>query len=384
MTTETGYPYKIRYWVLDFENLTVEVGGTAGSVISTGRFTPQFYGVQVVANMTGRFHFYWKQNDNMCHWWDLDESITERKFGSSTYFLNEIVCLENDIYIGSGHVSGTGRPFVYYQQSPEATFTMVSLEVGLRSYENGGMSMSISQGSLRVTIISYCNSDERLTKWNAMWNASAGTWQASQTDTGVSDPDDITCYGHFGALWPIHPSTSIRWTLPKAGWAVLGRDENGGTDALDMIHDNPDWTADLTTDDPEITTASLPDATYGQFYEASLTKTGGTTPFWWTLLIGPGWLSIGSSNGTIYGTPDGVGSETVRVKLADAVPRYDESEWTLTIKPASSGSDGEPGGEATSFVFDDMGEMWMLLAVTAVFVGLARTYKMAIWRRNQR
>lgn len=253
MTTETGYPYKIRYWVLDFENLTVEVGGSAGSVIGLGRMTTKFYSVQVVANMTGIFHFYWRQNDNVCHWWDLDESITERTFGSASYYLDEIVCLENDIYIGGGHVSGTGRPIIYYQASPEAAFTLVTIEVALRSYENGGMSLSTSQDSLSVTVISYCNTDERLTKWRAAWDASAGTWQASQTDTGVSDPDDITCYGHFGSLWPIHPSSGIRWTLPQTGWAVLGRDENGATDALDMIHDNPDWTADLTNQPPEFT-----------------------------------------------------------------------------------------------------------------------------------
>jgi hypothetical protein len=57
-------------------------------------------------------------------------------------------------------------------------------------------------------------------------------------------------------------------------------------------------------------------------------------------------MSLGALNGTLYGTPDGTGTEQVRVKLNDAVPRYDERQWTLTIGSASEG--GEGGADAAS------------------------------------
>jgi len=381
MLTLTSSPYQVRYWVLDFETLTVSVGGPNGGTISTGRATTSYQAIQVIANATGRFHFWWKQNDNQYHFWDMEESITERTVGSSSYSFNEVVCLSNDRFLAAGHYQGVGKPFFYYQATHQAAvWTRTWLESVTRAYENGGMSVSITGDSDFVSIISYCNTDEFLTTWEEDYDASAMDWQTSQTTTTISDGDDITCFGHYGSLWPEHPAYGLKWTLPISGWAVNGRDESGATDELDLIQDGVEWYVDLTTDDPEITTASLPDATFDVFWEHSLTKTGGTIPFEWTLLIGPAWMSLGASNRTLYGTPDGTGTETVRVKLADAVPRYDEEEWTLTINPASSGS----GGEATTFVIDEMGELWMLLMGTAVFVAIARTYKMAIWRRNQR
>jgi hypothetical protein len=57
-------------------------------------------------------------------------------------------------------------------------------------------------------------------------------------------------------------------------------------------------------------------------------------------------MSLGALNGTLYGTPDGTGTEQVRVKLNDAVPRFDEEQWTLTIGTGSEG--GESGADPAS------------------------------------
>ena len=54
-----------------------------------------------------------------------------------------------------------------------------------------------------------------------------------------------------------------------------------------------------------ITTTSLPNGTVGTAYSQTLAATGGATPYTWSVYSGslPAGLSLGSSTGTISGTP---------------------------------------------------------------------------------
>lgn len=343
MSTMPTSSYYLRYWYYDFPTLNKVYGGSNGAEVGpgSGAAAGGFYSVQVIANLTGKFCVFF--NFGTQHWWrDLDLTVALTAIAPANYYISMVAILSNDRFVAAGHYTRTGRPYLYWQdEHMDVTWTRTYVEAGTRSYESEAMGISVRQNSTAPTLISYCNTDERLTTWEAEFDAEVATWQGSQTDTGVSDADDIAIMGNFGGLWPEHPSTGIRWTRPTAGWAVLGRDESGGTDELDYIHDGVNWTVDLTTGDPNITTVSLPDAVYGEFYEHTLTKENGTTPWVWSILIKPAWMSIGAANGTIYGTPDGTGTEQVRVKLADAVPRYDEEQWTLTIGAASEGEDAD-------------------------------------------
>lgn len=83
---------------------------------------------------------------------------------------------------------------------------------------------------------------------------------------------------------------------------------------------------------PTISTNSVPPATAGTAYSATLTVSGGTSPFNWTITSGtlPAGLSLGSSNGTISGTPTGAGSSTVTFHVADAAGNG--ASQAITIK----------------------------------------------------
>ena len=68
-----------------------------------------------------------------------------------------------------------------------------------------------------------------------------------------------------------------------------------------------------------ITTRSLPNATVGTLYGATLAGAGGTSPYSWTIASGS--LPVGMSlaaNGVISGTPTGQGSSTFMVQAMDA------------------------------------------------------------------
>jgi len=73
------------------------------------------------------------------------------------------------------------------------------------------------------------------------------------------------------------------------------------------------------TTPPAITTTSLPGATTGTAYSATLAGSGGTTPYTWSLSAGtlPAGVSL-SAAGVLSGTPTTTGTSTFTVQLADA------------------------------------------------------------------
>jgi hypothetical protein len=92
-----------------------------------------------------------------------------------------------------------------------------------------------------------------------------------------------------------------------------------------------------------ITTTSLPDGTVGVPYSQTITVTGGTPPYTWSIADGslPPGLSLGTDTGTVSGTPTTVGTSDFTVEVTDSttpVPQTATAELTITIAAAGSGS----------------------------------------------
>jgi hypothetical protein len=90
-----------------------------------------------------------------------------------------------------------------------------------------------------------------------------------------------------------------------------------------------------------VTTSSLPDATVGAGYAATLAATGGTSPYAWSLPTGsqlPEGLSL-QPDGSLGGTPTTTGSTTFTVQVTDAAtPAQTATQsLTLTVSPAALG-----------------------------------------------
>jgi len=83
-----------------------------------------------------------------------------------------------------------------------------------------------------------------------------------------------------------------------------------------------------------VTTTSLPAATGGQPYSASLAATGGISPYSWSVASGalPPGLTLNSSTGQISGTPDVAGTYSFTVTVRDSeLPVMTATSQTLSI-----------------------------------------------------
>src|SRR5262249_39181985 len=89
---------------------------------------------------------------------------------------------------------------------------------------------------------------------------------------------------------------------------------------------------------PAIITGSLASATAGTFYSATLSGTGGTLPYTWSIGSGvlPSGLQLGSSTGIITGVPASSGSFSFSVALTDSAGQSSLKSLALTVNPSTS------------------------------------------------
>jgi len=92
---------------------------------------------------------------------------------------------------------------------------------------------------------------------------------------------------------------------------------------------------------PAISTQSLPQATAGVNYSATISATGGTGPFTWTITSGtlPSGIIMGSSNAqtvALSGMPIAASSGSITFKVADSAGNSATQALTLTVNPPAA------------------------------------------------
>ncbi len=110
---------------------------------------------------------------------------------------------------------------------------------------------------------------------------------------------------------------------------------------------------------PQVTTTSLPSAVAGTPYSATLTGSGGTAPYAWSLDSGslPDGLSL-SPDGTISGTPTTAGTPDFTVELTDSTTPSGQTatqQLSITVSEAAPAftSDSPPltSGHAATYPY---------------------------------
>ena len=229
----------------------------------------------------------------------------------------------------------------------------------------------LTQDSLTVYLLGMDSTDGKIYEYHASWAANEATWQASEIELSSTKNMPL---GASNSVWP--KTAGISWCQPAAGQDMhIMYYEDGSPYSMQIWTQDVTWTPDLTTAWPTITTAGLPDGTVNVLYTKSLSKSGGTAPFEWSLITAPAWLEIGLTTGILSGTSTSTGVFTVTVKLIDATGRSDEKVFSLTIKPVVE--EGEPlpedalslSGSMDSF----LGAMWWLFIFMATFIAVIDT-----------
>src|SRR5260370_40662643 len=89
----------------------------------------------------------------------------------------------------------------------------------------------------------------------------------------------------------------------------------------------------ISASSPVITTSSLPAGQMGATYQATLSASGGTTPYSWSLVSGslPGGLSLNSSSGVISGTPSAAGTSSFTAKVTDAAGKSAQHSLSIAV-----------------------------------------------------
>lgn len=84
---------------------------------------------------------------------------------------------------------------------------------------------------------------------------------------------------------------------------------------------------------PTIVTASIPNGNVGTAYSTTLALSGGSSPFTWTVTSGslPTGLTLGSTTGTISGTPTVAATSSFQITLTDATSTTANRTYTPTI-----------------------------------------------------
>lgn len=124
-----------------------------------------------------------------------------------------------------------------------------------------------------------------------------------------------------------HPSRSFRAAALVAFLLAVGLAGCGGGYSPPPTAPTP----------PTISTQALLDGTVGVAYSATLTATGGSSPYTWSLASGtlPPGLSLNSTTGAFTGTPTTPGTYVFTLKVTDAASQSATLSFTVVIGTAT-------------------------------------------------
>ncbi|MGX0000719.1 autotransporter domain-containing protein [Pantoea piersonii] len=139
---------------------------------------------------------------------------------------------------------------------------------------------------------------------------------------------------------PAHGSAAVSGTTviytPAAGYSgsdsfIWNASNSGGTSA--------DATVSLTVTPPVLAVApasgALNAATVGNAWSQSLTASGGTLPWTWSVTALPAGITLDATTGTLSGTPSAAGSYSFQVTATDANGATGSASYTLVVSAAS-------------------------------------------------
>jgi uncharacterized protein YhjY with autotransporter beta-barrel domain len=162
------------------------------------------------------------------------------------------------------------------------------------------------------------------TAYSQTLTTTGGTGPYTYSTTAGTLPAGLTLSGSTGAI----TGTPAGSGMSTFTIAVADSAGSTGTKTYSVM---------ITTTALTISPASLPNGAQGTAYSQTLTTTGGTGPYTYSLASGtlPGGLALNSSTGAITGTPSGSGASSFTVGVADTAGSTGTKAYTLTVTTAA-------------------------------------------------
>jgi hypothetical protein len=174
--------------------------------------------------------------------------------------------------------------------------------------------------------------------------ASGGTGPYTWSVTGSGTPPaGISLTASTGVLSGTPTATGT------ANFAIKVTDANGQT-ATEV-------TSLTVVAVPTLSFAAPPGGEVGASYSDTLTVTGGTAPFTWSVSAGtlPAGVTLGSSTGVLSGTPTTAGAPSFTIAVSDVYSQTATEATSLTVVAGPTLSfAAPPGGEVSAFYTDTL------------------------------
>ena len=137
------------------------------------------------------------------------------------------------------------------------------------------------------------------------------------------------------------PSLPYAGLIRDSAGHLYGTTESGGTYNQGRVFELAPNANRNRTERVMISTATLPSGTVGTAYSTTLTASGGTTPYWWTVASGslPAGLSL-SKNGTISGTPTSTDLASFKMQVTDSSSPARSATKRFSISTSSTSAAG--------------------------------------------
>jgi len=314
---------------------------------------------------------------------DFAQSLTFSKSLSSSYVWGYSVASTTTSGTGtdarlchwlSGWRSATSYSWgIYlYESTDNTTYTESRIYLtNTRRYSNICSIGIDADNDVFVQSYAETNGLDNVYQWTSDWDGDAASFQATERTIYTIPDDDDYMYLCAGSTARYPRSGGYAAAIPTNGYfqSWIWKDEQGATDDYSRsVNWSATWHSFPVNPPPTITTASLPDGTIDTAYSKTLSATDGDLPYTWSLVTAPVWLNIGSSNGTLWGTPPATGSFTVTARVSDVHSRTDDETWTLTINPEPS----DPGRTLDFPVSVDTlaGALWWLFMFMAMSIAI--------------
>jgi Zn-dependent metalloprotease len=143
----------------------------------------------------------------------------------------------------------------------------------------------------------------------------------------------------------LFPGSCTRFDVVKAAWDAVSVPPQAGDPTC-----SSSGTVTVTNPGNKTGTVGTPIASF------TMSASGGTPPYTWSATGLPPGISIGSSTGTVSGTPTTANTYTVTVTATDTASHSGSTTFTFTISPA--GSCGSPGQKLANPGFESGSASW--------------------------